>query len=175
MYDEILLLRNNFYIYFTYRVYTNHKNIPFISLHLYPVFLFYWLYMTNIIFVVSVIADWIPVQEGKCYIEISVSVLSKHVFIPSCFRLFLIICIYGHCKQIQGENAWYTSVCKWTSVLNGVCTFNLTTSSAVTVPWYERTCTDIKLNKWKQSEMSVCFQKYPTAKPFNIRYQYVKL
>lgn len=35
MYDEILLLKNNFYIYFTYRVYTNHKNIPFISLHLY--------------------------------------------------------------------------------------------------------------------------------------------
>lgn len=34
MFDEILLLKNNFYIYFTYRVYTNHKNIPFISLHL---------------------------------------------------------------------------------------------------------------------------------------------
>lgn len=44
-------------------------------------------------------------------------------------------------------NALYTSVYKWTSVLNGVCTFNLTTSSAVTVPWYESTCTDIKLNK----------------------------
>lgn len=40
MYDEILLLRNNFYIYFTDRVYTNHKNIHFISLHLYPVFNF---------------------------------------------------------------------------------------------------------------------------------------
>lgn len=40
MYDEILLLRNNFYIYFIDRVYINYKNIYFISLYLYFVFNF---------------------------------------------------------------------------------------------------------------------------------------
>lgn len=109
MYDEILLLRNNFYIYFTYRVYTNHKNIPFISLHLYPVFYFIdfiWQtsYLSKMYFFCGFSNRWLdPVQEGKCYIEISVSVLSKHVFIPSCFRSFWSFVFTGIASRYKGK------------------------------------------------------------------------